>query len=326
MRTIGWKYHLVGLLTPLSATVALLLGGPFAASTIVLLLLVYPMVELLLGKHEGPPNQDQPHIFTSLAIIHALFVPLNVMLLLFVIWKHGYTETSLFQMVSVVLSSGASGIVAAHELGHRRPHSFPWWCSQMALFSVMYGHFTTEHNHTHHKHWAREEDPTSSPLGRGFYRHLFFTIPRQWMNALRIKPQLVVHLFLVELIFIGGLFSIEPRMVAGFLFQSLIAIILLEYVNYIQHHGLKRGVDERANARHAWESRHILSRITLMELPLHPSHHLRASTPYQKLQLHDESPQLPYGYFTLFWMVMVPPLFHRLIHASLNPSSLQPVQ
>ena len=50
-----------------------------------------------------------------------------------------------------------------------------------------------------------------------------------------------------------------------------------------------------------------------MELPLHPSHHLKASTPYQRLDVHDEAPQLPFGSYALFWVALVPPLFGRLL-------------
>ena len=99
----------------------------------------------------------------------------------------------------------------------------------------------------------------------------------------------------------------------AFLAQAAVAIYLLEFVNYLQHHGLRRGDDERPNATHAWESRHRLSRWTLMELPLHPSHHLKASTPYQRLDVHEEAPQLPLGYYGMFWVALLPPLFGRLM-------------
>ena len=47
-----------------------------------------------------------------------------------------------------------------------------------------------------------------------------------------------------------------------------------------------------------------------LELPLHPSHHVKSSTPYQRLDAHDESPQLPNGYYVMFWTALIPPLFH----------------
>ena len=52
---------------------------------------------------------------------------------------------------------------------------------------------------------------------------------------------------------------------------------------------------------------------TLMNLPLHAAHHLRSSTPYERLRPYDESPQLPGGYYQMFWIALIPPLFNRLM-------------
>ena len=106
----------------------------------------------------------------------------------------------------------------------------------------------------------------------------------------------------------------------AFIGQAVVAIYLLEFVNYIQHHSLVRGEDERPNASHAWESRSRWSKYTLMSLPLHASHHLRSSTPYERLKTHDESPQLPGGYYQMFWISLIPPLFHRLMRKRVDHS------
>jgi alkane 1-monooxygenase len=115
-----------------------------------------------------------------------------------------------------------------------------------------------------------------------------------------------------------GVFS--PAVLLAFVAQAAVAIFLVEYVNYLQHHGLRRGADERPNATHAWESRHRWSRWTLLELPLHPSHHLKASTPYHRLDVHDEAPQLPFGYYVMFWAALIPPLFTNLMRKSAKRS------
>ena len=100
-----------------------------------------------------------------------------------------YTPFVWLGAISVGLSSGASGIVTAHELGHRRPRSLSWWLSRLDLMCVLYLHFTVEHNHTHHKHWARPRDPTSSPWGRNVYYHFIRTIPLQIKGAYNAKPK-----------------------------------------------------------------------------------------------------------------------------------------
>ena len=157
---------------------------------------------------------------------------------------------------SAGLSNGASGIVAAHELGHRRPRSKSWWTARVSLFSVLYLHFTTEHNHTHHRHWARDVDPTSSPWGRSVYHHVLQTIPRQVKGAYRARPVDTRRALSVEALFLTALALVGLPYLAAYLAQAAVAIYLLEFVNYLQHHGLSRGDDERANATHAWEGRH----------------------------------------------------------------------
>ena len=190
---------------------------------------------------------------------------------------------------------------------------------------MLYLHFTVEHNHTHHRHWARPVDPTSSPWGRSIYIHFLRTIPLQIQGAWRARPKDTKRSLLLETLLLIGLIAYNPAIAVAFVVQALVAIYLLEYVNYLQHHGLTRGADERPNATHAWESRHRWSRWTLLELPLHPSHHLKASTPYQRLDTHDEAPQLPYGYYVMFWAALIPPLFNRLMRSSAESKGLASV-
>ena len=59
-----------------------------------------------------------------------------------------------------------------------------------------------------------------------------------------------------------------------------------------------------------------------MELPLHPSHHLKASTRYERLDVHDVAPQLPFGYYVMFWISLVPPLFGRLLKRQVKVAGL----
>jgi alkane 1-monooxygenase len=239
---------------------------------------------------------------------------------MFRIWDGIGSISIVIPILSAGLATGAAGVVAAHELGHRKPKSFSWWLGRLDLFSVLYLHFTVEHNHTHHKHWAREVDPTSSPWGRSIYVHFLRTVPLQLRNAFRIRPKdTSISVFLeISLLIALGVWGLDY--VVAFIGQAIVAIYLLEFVNYIQHHGLLRGKDERPNASHAWESRSRWSRYTLMSLPLHASHHLRSSTPYERLKPHDESPQLPGGYYQMFWISLIPPLFHRLMRKRVDHS------
>ena len=308
-----WVPHLWGLATPLVTLLGLAFGGWWMASTLALLLLVYPVLEVLLGSSSDTQPLQEGRAHSVIVHLHALSVPVVVGFLFWRLSLDGLNLMTTFGILSAGLSNGASGIVAAHELGHRRPKSMSWWTARLTLFSVLYLHFTTEHNHTHHRHWARDVDPTSSPWWRSVYFHVLQTIPRQVKGAFLARPIDTRRALFAEALLLLALGLFGWTFLVSYLGQAAVAIYLLEFVNYLQHHGLRRGDDERPNATHAWESRHRLSRWTLMELPLHPSHHLKSSTPYHQLDVHDEAPQLPLGYYGMFWVALIPPLFSRLM-------------
>ena len=315
MRT-QWIPHLLGLLTPLASLVGLLLGGWWMGLTLFLLIGIYPILETLLGKSSITLPLQDGKAYNVILHLHGILVPVIVAVLLWRVHLDGLTFFTFLAVLSVGLSSGASGIVSAHELGHRKPRSASWWLARLSLFSVLYLHFTTEHNHTHHKHWARDVDPTSSPWGRSLYRHFLMTIPRQIQGAYRARPKDTRRSFIIEGVFLTVLGVASFDGLIAFLGQALLAVFLLEFVNYLQHHGLRRGEGGRGGANHAWESRHRLSRWTLLELPLHPAHHLKSSTPYHQLKAYDEAPQLPHGYYVMFLVALVPPLFNRAMKSS----------
>ncbi len=312
---VRWLPHLIGLLTPIITIIGLLAGSWWMGATIFLALGVYPLLDIMFGNSSDTNPLEEGKPFNAILHLHGILVPIVVIVLLYIAFVD-YTEYIWLGAISVGLSSGASGIVTAHELGHRRPRSASWWLSRLDLFCVLYLHFTVEHNHTHHKHWAKPRDPTSSPWGRNVYFHFLRTIPLQLKGAYSAKPRDFSYSMLIQAILIIVLFVISPSVLGVFLVQAFVAVFLLEFVNYLQHHGLVRGDNQRPNASHAWESRSRWSRWTLLELPLHPSHHLRSSTPYQKLDAHDESPQLPNGYYIMFWTALIPPLFHHRMKKS----------
>ena len=302
-----------GLIAPALTLACLLAGSWWMGLTIVTVLVAYPIFDALAGSSSETDPLQEGKAHSVILHIHGLFVPLLVCAMLWRVSIDGLTLPVWLGVVSTGLSTGGSGIVAAHELGHRRPRSLSWWLARIDLLSVLYLHFTIEHNHTHHKHWARPVDPTSSPWGRSIYAHVLRTVPLQVGGALRARRKETIRSLLFEGGLLIALYAYSPPILLAFVAQAGIAIFLVEFVNYLQHHGLRREPDERPNATHAWESRHRWSRWTLLELPLHPSHHLKSSTPYHRLDVHDEAPQLPFGYYVMFWAALFPPLFTRLL-------------
>lgn len=105
--------------------------------------------------------------------------------------------------------------------------------------------------------------------------------------------------------------------------QAVIAILLLETVNYIEHYGIMRkevapGRYERVNPLHSWNANHFYSNLLLFNLQRHSDHHAYASRPYQILRHFDESPQLPFGYPLMIVMATLPPLWFKVMNKKLE--------
>ena len=104
-------------------------------------------------------------------------------------------------------------------------------------------------------------------------------------------------------------------------FVGLCMVSLLSYfvINFIQHYGLRRhkladGRFEGFSPAHAWGSNFLLSNMVSFQFPHHADHHLNARRPYQLRRHLEESPQMPIGYFGLFFMPLIPPLWFKVVN------------
>jgi alkane 1-monooxygenase len=100
--------------------------------------------------------------------------------------------------------------------------------------------------------------------------------------------------------------------------QAVVAICMLETINYIEHYGLRRqrrpdGRYERVRPAHSWNNNTIVANLFLFHLQRHSDHHAHPLRRYQALCHDDEAPQLPAGYATMLLVAMVPPLWRRVM-------------
>ena len=100
--------------------------------------------------------------------------------------------------------------------------------------------------------------------------------------------------------------------------QGLVAVLLLETINYVEHYGLHRrrlpdGRYERVAPHHSWNASQRVTNWYLFNLQRHSDHHYKASRPWWALRHYDDVPQLPFGYATAFLVALVPPLWRRIM-------------
>ena len=322
-RIESWNPHLLGFILPIVTIAGLLQGGWWSASGIIWGLVIGPILDLL--SPEGIPRRKSEVSSVPWNILlfgHSIAAVSALSALMYRAQLDGLIDTTIVGAISVGLVSGISAIINAHEQGHRRKGSMIWRMGRLNLFFMMYMHFKTEHNHGHHRNYATELDPASSPKGRGLWTQIIKTIPLQFIAAWKTHSNKgrkgfknpILHGLMIQISFVIGLYyGLGLDAVLAFLLSAAVAIILLEFVNYLQHYGLRAVVGEKQTIAHSWESRKLWSRWTLLELPLHPAHHLKASDPMWNLRAQEGSPQLPFGYYVCFWLAVIPPLWKNVM-------------
>jgi alkane 1-monooxygenase len=234
---------------------------------------------------------------------------------------HGFWRAdTLTAFFMVGINSGYSGIVVGHELVHRKSKGFQL-LGRLLLCTVMYEHFYTEHVRGHHARVGTPEDPATARFGETFHAFYRRTVPAQFRSAWRLErerlgtegapwwdPRWLRSRVLQGLLAEWGVaFAIlavaGPGAFVLYLGQALVAIRLLEAVNYFEHWGLVRRGRKPAPVD-SWDTDSWFTLYTLVGLSRHADHHAFATRPYQQLRYWEESPKLPTGYFGMVDMVL----------------------
>lgn len=326
-------------LIPVSAALGLFWGGVWGWLTVALVYVAIPLADQLRGvdPRSGDlavrPQRGWLSRLNDFALYLALPVQWGLVFAFLIVWQgegDGWARAG--WIAAVGLSSGSLGITVAHELVHRKSR-FAYVSGQILLLSVLYMQFAIEHVRGHHQHVGTDQDPASARRGQNVYAFVLESIWRQWGSAwtlevARLSKQRsglwtprnemlwIGALQALWLIGIGLIFGGET--VAAYLAVAAVAVTLLEVVNYVEHYGLRRNVDDRGRlepirAHHSWNSDHVFSRALLFELPRHTDHHMNGGRPYPSLQSVSGAPQLPAGYPTMVLLALLPPLWFRVM-------------
>ncbi|OUR75961.1 hypothetical protein A9Q83_16490 [Alphaproteobacteria bacterium 46_93_T64] len=338
MPHFGWYY--LTFLLPLSVIAGLESGGIAVWMTPIWVFAITPVLDYVFGEKTGnvlaESEADRTLSFGYNFVLWA-WPPVQLAILyqvtLFVIAPTSTMAEIVGATLSVGIMTGAIGITWAHELCHRTK-LFERVLAEILLTCVAYAHFSIEHVYGHHKNVATPRDPASARYGEGFYRFLPRTIIGSYRNAWIIeKHQLakkklpfwhyrnrMLRYGVVQILLLFGIYGFAGGVGIGFyLGQAIIAIILLELINYLEHYGLQRQADkngkyERVQPWHSWNSSHVVSNLYLINLARHSDHHYNASRRYQILRHFENAPQLPLGYAALLIVALIPPLWFRLMN------------
>ncbi|MEO1247181.1 MAG: alkane 1-monooxygenase [Pseudomonadota bacterium] len=299
---------------------------------------IAPLLDWLIGEDENnPPEEvvmqlDQDRYYRWLTW---LVVPLHFLTLAVTAWYAATASLSPFGFAGLAAIAGmvaGLAINTGHELGHKNS-KLEKTLSKWVLAVPAYGHFSIEHNRGHHRDVATAEDPASARMGESIYRFALREIPgafaRAWEQErerlnLRGKPvwhrdnQILQSFGLSLAIAVVLLIAFGPLMLPFLLIHHALAYWQLTSANYIEHYGLRRVRDkngklERCRPHHSWNSNHILSNLVLFHLERHSDHHTHPLRRYQSLRHFPNLPTLPNGYFGMYLLAYLPPLWFRVM-------------
>jgi len=300
------------------------------------LLIIIPLLEIIIGDNKDNLSEARGIIIGKDRwydyLLYSMVI-INYALLFFWLYHLSITELDSISLwgniVSFGILNGTVSINVAHELGHRNK-KYEQILAKALLLSTSYLHFFIEHNRGHHKLVSTEEDPASARYGENLYFFWVRSIIFSYISAWRLEYQRLtkidkpvvsfenemIRFTITQLVFTALIFFVfGPIGLYGFIGSSLVGIMLLETVNYIQHYGLTRNFDEnkkryeRVAFHHSWDCSYPIGRIMLFELSRHSDHHHKASKKYQILDHKDESPDMPTGYSGMIAMALLPPLW-----------------
>lgn len=296
--------------------------------------LIAPLLDWLLGEDlSNPPESAVPKLDADpyYRWITYLLVPILWSAFIFSAWFVAHYHLPWHGVLAMMLITGSVGgfcINLGHELGHKNT-TLERWLAKIILAPSGYGHFFIEHNRGHHRDVATPLDPASSRMGESIYRFVLREMPgalkRAWaLETTRLKRdgQAVWSLHneilqpaLITLLLWSTLGAwLGAQMLPFLVVASFWSNFQLTSANYIEHYGLLR--QERAPGRyevcqphHSWNSNHIFSNWALFHLQRHSDHHAHPLRRYQSLRHFDNLPRLPSGYFGMFTVAYIPPLW-----------------
>ena len=257
---------------------------------------------------------------------YASGVPIGSMEVMGITIQTGITGA---QMVGATISASiflGLGIMFGHELAHTKGPTFVLARWMMALSGI--AHFCYAHVYNHHLELGHEDDPATSPRGRSIYKHYllshfgqsrflylmeqqrlkrlgspFITYKNRWIRGYAMSLPSII-LFWMAGGWIGLGVMVASWAIAGF---------ELEVLNYLEHYGLIREKGKPIEYHHSWDvGDSPITQWGFIEIGRQGDHHDRGETHFWELE-EVGSPDTGFGYYAMFAMILVPPVWEKFI-------------
>lgn len=332
------------LLLPISVYFSFTLNGWYPYLPLIVFFGLVPVLEFLFKPTIENYTKEQEKIEKEnkmYTYILYLMIPIQIYFLYFffeVIQESNLSTADLIgRTIGMGLMCGILGINIGHELGHRN-NRFDEFLGEILLLSSLNTHFLPYHNAGHHFNVATPNDAATArynePVYTFFIRSHFSSYKQAWQlenKRLKLSDRSWFHIqnrmliyTILNIVLLSSIFYFYGQFVLiCFIIASVIGILLLESVNYIEHYGLLRrqqesGRYEKVKRIHSWNSDHVIGKLMLFNLSRHSDHHYNGSKHYQILKSVPESPQMPTGYPGMVILALIPPLWFLLMNKKIQ--------
>jgi hypothetical protein len=323
---VTWRY--------ISANVFLVLGsaslvvGGYAPFVVIVLAMALTSFADEASGDDDTTLSDRARAFCDFNLY--LSLPL-ISILAALLARFAAGAPSLLELIGALWVTGylfaLVGATVAHELTHRSSKT-AHLVAQILLGFTGNASFAIYHVHVHHRQVGTYNDASTARRGERLRTFVARTLVQQFVQAAHVEAArlrrkglpvwswhnrlIQAHLaplaILVLALIIGGPAGLLAVFLAG-----LLGRLFHELINYVQHFGVVRVENTPIRPHHSWDSYRTISNVLHYNLPRHSDHHMFATKPFWQLDALDSAPMLPYGYQTMAFIALTPPLWRHIM-------------
>ena len=324
------RYSSANFLLVLGA-VALVIGGWAIWGVLAFALVFGSFADEVSGDDDVSLKESRCLFCTvNLYLTLPLVALLAILLVRFAALRPSLTEHS-FETIGALWLTGylfaLAGATVAHELTHRN-NRLAKLSAYLLLGFTGNASFVIYHIYTHHRQVGTYNDAATARRGERLRTFMARTLTQQFGQAARFEAarlrrkglspyswrneMILAHLVPLAILALAGIFGGWKGMLVIFL-AGVIGRAFHELINYVQHYGLVRVENTPIRPHHSWDCYRTISNAVHYNLPRHSDHHMFATKAFWQLDVHQDAPTLPYGYQTMAFIALTPPLWRHIM-------------
>ena len=325
-----WRYASANVLLVLGSA-ALLIGGWAIWAVLAFALVFGSFADEVSGDDDSSLKESRCVFCTiNLYLTLPLVALLACLLVRFAVLRPSLTE-HMFETIGALWLTGyllaLAGATVAHELTHRN--------TRLAKLSAYFllgftgnPSFVIYHIYTHHRQVGTYDDAATARRGERLRTFMVRTLSQQFAQAARFEASrlrrnglspyswrnelILAHIVPLAILALAWAFGGWKGMLVIFL-AGLVGRAFHELINYVQHYGLVRVENTPIRPHHSWDCYRTISNAVHYNLPRHSDHHMFATKAFWQLDVQHGAPTLPYGYQTMAFIALTPPLWRYMM-------------